>query len=104
MGNAVPIRALLYLEGDFIVAQCLEYNIGAYARDIETLKARLDAVIDMECATSVELFGEPFKGIPPAPKRFVSRWDDGYEIEGSTDPSHFTNASLEVEVSYKLAA
>ncbi len=69
------IRVLVFKEGDLWVAQCLEYDIGAQARDLDALNIRLCAAVKAEAAESLERNGEMFKGIPPAPQMFHDMWE-----------------------------
>ena len=55
-----PIRVIVFRDANLWVAQCLEYDIGAQAPDLDTLKARLAVTLAVEKATSVELHGTPF--------------------------------------------
>lgn len=69
------IRVVLYQEGNSWVAQCIEYDIGAQADDIEVLCRRMQAVIRAEREESLRRFGKAFKGIPPSPAHFQAMWD-----------------------------
>jgi len=69
------VRAVIFQDSDLWVAQCLEYDIGAQAPDLETLQSRLGLVIRAELLTSLEMGNEPFGGINAAPKRFFDMWE-----------------------------
>ena len=66
--NNVGISAVIMKDGDTWIAQCLEFDIGAQASDLETLQERLEATIAAEYATSMELFGKAFGNIDRAPE------------------------------------
>jgi hypothetical protein len=70
----ITIRVIVFKENDLWVAQCLEYDIGAQAADIDTLNERLKTVLKSEIKESVERNGKPFAGIGPAPQRFELMW------------------------------
>lgn len=70
------IRVLIAKEGDYWVGQCLEYDIGAQARDLSELRRRLMTAIETEKQESVRRHGRPFGGIAPAPSYFHERWAD----------------------------
>jgi hypothetical protein len=73
---AETIRVLVFKDGDLWVAQCLEYDIGAQAPDIDTLHERLDVALKTELKESLERGGgTPFAGIDPAPPRFHRMWE-----------------------------
>jgi hypothetical protein len=65
MSAADPIRVLLSKEGEHWVAQCLEYDIGAQARDLGELRKRLLIAIRAERDESLRRHGKPFAGIGP---------------------------------------
>jgi hypothetical protein len=73
--TANTIRVIVFKDGDLWVAQCLEYDIGAQAPDIDTLNTRLQVVLNAELKESLERHKEPFAGIPEAPKRFHLMWE-----------------------------
>lgn len=70
-----PVRAVVLHEGDLWVAQCLEYDIGAQAPDLDSLRTRLDVALRFELMESLERTGQPFGGIDPAPRRFHDLWE-----------------------------
>jgi hypothetical protein len=71
----VTIRALFFKQADHWIGQCLEYDIGAQASDLDTARSRLRMALDLEKETSLELTGEAFKGIAPAPEYFHAMWE-----------------------------
>lgn len=93
MQEARQIRALLAREGDFWVAQCLEYDIGAQAHDLGELRKRLMAALD----------GEPFAGIGPAPQFFHDQWD---KRAGEFTPTHLTSLPDDpgIDIEFGIAA
>lgn len=73
--DTISIRVIVFQDGELWVAQCLEYDIGAQADDIDTLNDRLMVVLKAEFKESMERHKEPFAGIDPAPKRFQLMWE-----------------------------
>jgi hypothetical protein len=71
----VGVRVLVFQDEGSWVAQCLEYDIGAQARDIDTLRDRLIVALNAELRESLERHGQPFAGIEPAPERFQLMWE-----------------------------
>jgi hypothetical protein len=67
----ITIRVVVFKDNDMWVAQCLEYDIGAQADDIDTLNARLNAVLKAELKESIERHKAPLAGIPKAPQRLA---------------------------------
>ena len=68
------IRVLILKDGDAWVAQCLEYDIGTQASDLNVLQERLHMVLEAELAESIKAHGQPFGGIPAAPQHFHDLW------------------------------
>jgi hypothetical protein len=71
----ITIRVVVFKDDDVWVAQCLEYDIGAQAADIDTLNERFNVALKAELKESVERGKEPFAGIEPAPERFHTMWE-----------------------------
>ena len=74
---AGTIRAVIFQEGDMLVGQCLEYDIGAQAEDMPTLLHRIRAAINAETEVAQGAYDKVFAGIPKAPKKFFEMWGDG---------------------------
>ena len=74
LSAADPIRVLLSKEGEHWVAHCLEYDIGAQARDLGELRKRLLIGIRAERDESLRRHGKPFAGVGPAPRHFHDLW------------------------------
>src|SRR5438105_2063111 len=71
----ITIRVVMFRDGGLWVAQCLEYDIGAQAEDIDTLNDRLKVALKNELRESMEQHGKPFAGINQAPERFYQMWE-----------------------------
>lgn len=69
------IRVIVFKDDGLWVAQCLEYDIGAQAENIDLLNDRLKVVLMAEFKESMERHNKPFAGIDPAPERFQHMWD-----------------------------
>ena len=63
----LSVRVLIFREGESYVAQCLEYDISAFAPDKETLQNRFVSVFGLERNISLDRGGVPFAGIDPRP-------------------------------------
>ena len=103
MSTADAIRVLLSKEGETWVAQCLEYDIGAQARDLGELRTRLLVAIQAERDESLRRHGTPFAGIAPAPQHFHDRW---LRRAGEFKPVHAAAVAgmPNVEIEFGLAA
>ena len=81
MSDQQSLRIVVLKEGDAFVAQCLEYDICAQAPDVETLRVRMNDLIDLECRASLDETGLEFGGIDAAPEKFHKMWDDANRID-----------------------
>jgi hypothetical protein len=102
MSEADPIHVLLCKEGDLWVAQCLEYDIGAQARDLDQLRKRLLLAIQAERDESLRRHGKPFAGIAPAPRQFYELWNRRAGEFRPTQPTPSPTPDIDIE--YGLAA
>lgn len=75
MTNPGQIRVILIQDGETWMAQCLEHDIGAQAKDLDTLQSLLTVAIQAEMNESIRRHGKPFAGIEPAPKSFFDLWE-----------------------------
>lgn len=66
------IRTVLFKEGDWWVAQCLDVDIAAQAHSEKELYDELWRLLIGRILVSERLGVEPFASLPPAPKRY---WD-----------------------------
>lgn len=69
------VRAVVFQEGEWLSAQCLEYDIATQARTLEDLDYELQRILFGHIATSKKLHREPFEGIPRAPQKFWDMFD-----------------------------
>ena len=95
MADTPTIRVVAFCEADKWVAQCVEYDIGAQADDLDKAKLLFSIALDAEVAESVRRHGRPFEGIPAAPERFEKMWADQNSTFG---PATMHSASLNVQL------
>ena len=98
------IRVIVFSDCDQWVAQCLEYDIGAQAPDLDTLRARLSVALDMELTESIRQNDAPFAGIEPAPQRFHDMWEHRSRAFGPESIMELSGAGRPVSVNMGLAA
>ena len=104
MDNVIAIRTVILRDGDTWIAQCVDYDIGAQANDVKTLRSRLTAVIKAEFHESMAKSGEPFKGIPCSPAHFKDMWDGCGDPLTSVDGRTSTSDGHELKFEYALCA
>jgi hypothetical protein len=69
-GKRYTIRAVVFQEGEWLSAQCLEYDIATQARTLDGLSYELQRIIVGHIATSRKLGKEPFEGVPKALEKY----------------------------------
>ena len=70
MNSASIFHAVAFKNGDWWVAQCLEYDIATQARTLDALLYELDRILVAHFLVAEEEGLEPFADIPQAPQRF----------------------------------
>jgi hypothetical protein len=71
------IHAVIFRSGEWMIAQCLEYDIATQARDINALLIEVQRILTAHIIVADrEGFDDPFEGIPKAPKRFWQMYED----------------------------
>ena len=76
-----PLRIVVYKEDEKFIAQCVDFDICTQADDVESLKARMDCLIEMEMGYASES-GQP---VDPAPERFHNMWDQNLASNSSNE-------------------
>jgi hypothetical protein len=100
------LRVVVFQEEGAWVAQCLEYDIGAQAPDLNTLKRRFDLTLRVELEESMRRRGEPFGGIDAAPTYIQAMWDQpgtGFRVSGSVEAGSLPPARADYEMALLAA-
>ena len=66
----VSVRVVVFQEGDWVCAQCLEHDIAAQGKTLEDCLYELDRLIVGHVAISIDNGLEPLHDLKPAPQRF----------------------------------
>jgi hypothetical protein len=103
MATKEQIRVIIAKEGDYWVAQCLEYDIGAQARELDQLRNRLVAAMDAEYKESMRRHGKAFAGIDPAPRYFRDLWNHRSKTFIPSSPTTVQD-DPSIEIEFALAA
>jgi hypothetical protein len=64
------LHAVLFEDRGWWVAQCLEHNLTASAKDPQELQRKLQNVLKVQMEADLEAGRAPFSTLPPAPRRF----------------------------------
>jgi hypothetical protein len=79
------IHAIVFRDGEWLVAQCLEYDIATQARDLKGLFYEVERILAAHVLIADRDGAEPFAGIPRAPKRF---WEMYKGAAARIEPVH----------------
>ena len=70
MPKVKMIRVLVYREMDHLVAQCLEYDIAAQAKEMDDLRDAFARTFLGQIQRQLELGQKPLENVPKAPRAF----------------------------------
>jgi hypothetical protein len=100
--NGDFVRVVVFQECGQWVAQCLEYDIGAQAGDLDELRIHLEMTLHAEYVLRKGTDADPFPGIEPAPRHFHNLWDKcGNEL---TPPARMGGVQAEKPIRMALCA
>src|SRR5262245_9190583 len=75
------LSAVLYEQGEWWIAQCLEYDITTQARSLPELQYEIERVVFAHVCASLVEGRKPFEGLNEAPQKFWRMWEVGSRIE-----------------------
>ncbi len=93
--DKITLRVVLFQEDGVWLAQCVDYDIGAQAPNLDQLHRRFSAVLAGELQESMERQVEPFEGIDPAPEHFNKMWNGS---PGRFEPKTQRTGVVDVEM------
>jgi hypothetical protein len=74
-GDETHIRAIVFKDGDFFVAQCLEYDVSAQSMTIDGVIDRLELTLEAEFEACETVGKNPKECIGPAQNYYHGLWD-----------------------------
>lgn len=74
------IRAVAFKEGDWWVAQCLDYDLATQARGLKELIDEVQRLLASHLLLARRERVEPFAGIGRAPQRFWDLYEQGAHV------------------------
>jgi len=90
------IRAVVFKEGDWWVAQCLEYRYAVPAKRLEDLPRELMRCLTWMIRLALEAGDEPFKGYTPAPRRYWKMFAHATPLPQTAPPSSEPDVELRI--------
>jgi len=85
----------VFQEGEWLSAQCLEYDIATQAKTLDGLISELQRILRAHIATSLTLDKKPFAGVPKAPQRFFDLFE---QSKIPLTVANFGPPDLEIEI------
>lgn len=70
MSKRIEVSVVAFQQGALWVAQCVEYDIAAFAKTLPELPRALERAVAANLCANADLGREVLDGVPPAPERF----------------------------------
>lgn len=70
------IHVVIFRNGEWLIAQCLEHDIATQAHDVKELLREVERIISAHILVADQEGSEPFANIPKAPRRFWEMYKD----------------------------
>jgi hypothetical protein len=74
------VNVLAFREGDFWVAQCIEYDISARSDTLPKALTAFRHAFAANLAANQELGRKALEGVPPAPQRYRQMFDQAESV------------------------
>lgn len=99
--NEQKIHAVVFRSGEWLVAQCLEYDIATQARGFKDLLYEIERILTAHVLVGKHEGTEPFTNLPKAPRRF---WKMYQEASARIEPIREAERSANWHPSLELRA
>jgi hypothetical protein len=70
------IHVVIFRNGEWLIAQCLEHDIATQAHDVKELLHEAERILSAHILVADQGGSEPFAKIPKAPRRFWQMYKD----------------------------
>jgi hypothetical protein len=70
MRRRYAVRAVIFQEGEWLCAQCLEYDLVAQAKSLQELLKAFERLIVGHITVRLRHKQQPFRDLPRAPKKY----------------------------------
>ena len=81
------LDVLAMKEGEWWVAQCLQYDLTAQAKTLPELRYAFEYALVGHIITSLENNLEPFDSLPAAPKEYWDAWQKALPVDIEAPPA-----------------
>ena len=98
------ISAVVFREGEFWVAQCLEYDIATQAKSLRDLQYELQRTLVGHIVASNEAGQQPFEKLAPAPKPYWDMFATAYALESERHPFRLPHGHVAPRAELRVSA
>jgi hypothetical protein len=70
------IHAVIFRNGEWLIAQCLEHDIATQAHELKELLYDVERILSAHILVADQDGSEPFANLPKAPRRFWQMYKD----------------------------
>jgi hypothetical protein len=75
MSKRIEVSVVAFQEGELWVAQCVEYDIAAFAKSLPELSKAFERAMAANLCVNADLGRNALDGVPAAPERFRQLFD-----------------------------
>lgn len=94
--HTYKVNVVAYEADGIWFAQCIEFDISAWAHRVDELPDALSKELSATCAVNQHLGRQGFEGIPSAPDRFRRMWEAAaYDLTPRQHTDHAKPVSIE---------
>jgi hypothetical protein len=94
--HEIKVRAVVFREGDWWIAQFLEYGLVTAQKRLEDIPGEIRRVLTVLIQGSLARGVEPFFGYRPAPRRFWKMYEQATALTGTSSAGELP-ANVEIE-------
>lgn len=98
------VSAVIFREGDYWVAQVLEYDLATQARSLKDLQYGLQRTLIGHIVASTEADQIPFERLAPAPKRYWEMFATAYALEFEHHPFRIPHGHVSPTAELRVSA
>jgi len=90
MTDRIEVNVVAFQEGELWIAQCVEYDIAAFAKSLPELPRALERAVAANLCVNADLGRNALDGVPPAPARFREMFDHSHMDVKTRDENNST--------------
>lgn len=102
VGFPYRLDVLVMKEGEWLVAQCLQYDLTAQAKTFADIECAFGYAVIGHIVASVESNIKPFENLPAAPKEYWEAWRRALRLEKPVFPAFRVPRSIPIPQVFML--